>query len=63
LTELTEKELKVLVILEAYNAVLLGAGHNRAARKELLKNRYQKTFSGAILSREITTMGIVKNEY
>ncbi len=36
---LSDKELGVLVTLEAYNAVLLGAGHDRDTRKELLKNR------------------------
>lgn len=36
---LNDQELKVLVELEAYNAVLLGARHDRDTRKALLKNR------------------------
>jgi len=36
---LSEIELNTLTALEAYNAVLLGAGHDRGTRKELLKSR------------------------
>lgn len=36
---LSQSELCVLVTLEAYNAVLLGAGHDRESRKSLLKKR------------------------
>ena len=36
---LADKDLEILVSLEAYNAVLLGVGHNRDTRKNLLKNR------------------------
>jgi len=39
---LTDDELGILTTLEAYNAVLIGAGHDRNARKVLLKNRCQE---------------------
>lgn len=38
--QLNDNDLQVLVTLEAYNAVLLGVGHDRDTRKALLKNRY-----------------------
>lgn len=36
---LSEESLALLASLETYNAVLLGAGHDRETRKALLKNR------------------------
>lgn len=39
---LPSEMLGVLVTLEAYNAVLLGVGHDRDTRKELLKSRYDQ---------------------
>ena len=40
--QLDDQSLRVLVDLEAYNAVLLAVKHDRDTRKELLKNRYSE---------------------
>ncbi len=39
---LNNSEIEILVTLETYNAVLLGAGHDRNSRKLLLKNRFNE---------------------
>ena len=39
---LSESQLNILADLERYHAVLLGLGHDRDTRKELLKNRFNE---------------------